>query len=42
MPRSDRRCKEEHEPHPYQNGGERSEVLGCVPFEQGVGDFSED
>jgi hypothetical protein len=26
----------------FQNGGERSEVLGCVPLEQGVGDFSED
>lgn len=26
----------------YQNGGERGEVLGCVPLEQGVGDFSED
>src|SRR5829696_5749907 len=22
-PRSDRRCEEEHEPHPYENGGER-------------------
>src|SRR5918993_4876456 len=23
MPRSDRRCEDEHEPHHYQNGGER-------------------
>src|ERR671912_919783 len=23
MPRSDRRCEEKHEPHHYQNGGER-------------------
>jgi hypothetical protein len=26
----------------FQNGGERSEILGCVPLEQGAGDFSED
>jgi hypothetical protein len=25
----------------FRTGGERTEVLGCVPLEQGVGDFSE-
>jgi hypothetical protein len=25
----------------FRTGGERSEVLGCVPLEQGVGDFRE-
>ncbi len=26
----------------FRTGGERTEVLGCVPFEQGVGDDSEE
>lgn len=26
----------------FRTGGQRTEVLGCVPLEQGVGDFSDD